>query len=232
MIKVSEQNQFKNEKMTKTFLIILALFSTCTFCGAQENELAKAKKEFKSKAGIKAGYNINKLAGQSADVKFGNKSGFMVGGFFSPSFKGILGFRTELVFTRQGFSYDDDGTKQEVQTDYIYLPQLTTFSIGNFFQLQVGGQIGYLLKSSAEPQNSSGEKEDITEFFNRLDYGAAFGFEVYPFKRLILGSRYNMSFGSVYEQEPPTGIPSPFPFTPQDVKGRNAVLQFFAGFRF
>ncbi|MDQ3683815.1 MAG: PorT family protein [Bacteroidota bacterium] len=218
--------------MNKSIVLILSLFFVCNICFAQENEPQKPKKEFKSKAGLKVGYNINKLAGTSADIKFDNKSGFMVGGFFSPSSKGILGFRTELVFSRQGFSYDDNDTKQEVQTDYIYLPQLTTISISKFFQLQVGGQMGYLLKSSAETQNSSEEKEDVTEHFNRLDYGAAFGFELYPVKGFILGSRYNMSFGSIYEQKPPTGIPSPFPFTPEDVKGRNAVLQFFVGYRF
>jgi hypothetical protein len=197
---------------------------------AQEDDPPKVKKEFSSKGGLKAGYNINKLAGESPNVNFDSKSGFMVGGFFSPSSKSGLGYRTELVFSRQGFSYDDAGTRQDVQTDYIYSPQLTTFTIGNFFQLQAGAQIGYLLKSTLKSEDASSEEEKITEFMNRFDTGAAFGFELYPLRRLIIGSRYNLSFGKLYEQS--MTAPSPFPFDPTKVKGRNAVLQFFAGIRF
>lgn len=153
----------------------------------------------------------------------------MFGAFFSPSNKGGFGYRSELVFSRQGFSYDNNGSRQDVQIDYIYLPQLATFSIGNFFQLQAGGQIGYLLKSSIQSEDATTEEQKITEFMNRLDAGATFGFEIYPLKRLIIGSRYNISFGKLYEQEMTS--PSPFPFDPSKVKGRNAVLQFFAGIR-
>jgi hypothetical protein len=88
----------------------------------------------------------------------------------------------------------------------------------------LGGRTGYLLKSSAASQGSS-SRQDVTDFMS-LDIGAAFGFEIYLVKRLIC---YNMSFGNIYEQQP--SAPFPFPFTPSDVKGRNAVLQFFAGIR-
>jgi len=213
--------------MKKTTTIILSFF-LYNFCIAQDKS-QKTKKAYNRTIGLKAGYNINKLSGQSANIKFENKSGFMVAGFISPSSKGLLGFRSELVYSRQGFSYDDNGTRQDVETDYIYLPQLTTITIAKFLQLQAGGQIGYLLKSSLTPQNSSSQEEEITEFMNRFDYGAAFGFEVYLFKGLILGSRYNISFGEIYEQQ---STLSPFPFNPSDVKGKNEVLQFFAGWRF
>jgi len=205
--------------MRKILLIAILMF--CIY-------YSFAQKEFSSKAGFKVGYNVNRLAGQSVNVNFDNRSGFMIAAYFSPSTKGF-GYRSELIFSRQGFSYDDNGTRQSVQTDYLYLPQLTTFSIGKVFQLQVGGQMGYLLKSSATSQSSS-SNHDVTDFMNRFDVGAALGFEIYPVKRLIIGSRYNMSFGNIYEQEP-SMMPSPFPFMPSDVKGRNAVLQFFAGIR-
>jgi hypothetical protein len=215
--------------MKKIFTAAIILVALNNYAFSQDFDISKEKKEFKSKAGIKAGYNINRLAGETPNVQFNNKSGFMVGGFFSPSNKGGFGYRSELVFSRQGFSFDENGSRQDVQTDYIYLPQLTTFSIGNFLQLQAGGQIGYLLKSSIQSEETNTEEQKITETMNRLDAGAAFGFEIYPFKRLIIGSRYNVSFGRLFEQE--MSRPSPLPFDPSKVKGRNAVLQFFAGVR-
>ncbi|MGI8601113.1 MAG: outer membrane beta-barrel protein [Chitinophagaceae bacterium] len=218
--------------MRKVILLAILFIALSNYCFAQDNEIPRNKKEFSSKAGIKAGYNINKLAGEkSPNVNFDNKSGFMVGGFFSPSSKSGFGYRTELVFSRQGFSYDDGGIRQDVQTDYIYAPQLSTFTIGNFLQLQAGAQIGYLLKSSLKSESASSEEEKVTEFMNRFDTGAAFGFELYPLRRLIIGSRYNLSFGKLYEQSMTAPSPSPFPFDPTKVKGRNAVLQFFAGVR-
>lgn len=208
--------------MKNSSFLLFGLICLCYPCLAQKTS--------STKAGVKAGYNLNKLAGQPVNMNVHSKSGFMVSGFFSPSSKG-LGYRSELVFSRQGFSYDDNGARQDVQTDYIYLPQLTTYSIGSFFQLQAGGQIGYLLKSSAMPHQPSSEKKDVTECMNRLDAGAAFGFEIYPVKHLIIGTRYNISFGNIYEQEP-SAMASPLPFASSDIKGRNAVLQFFAGIRF
>jgi hypothetical protein len=213
----------------KSLIFAAILLVVLNHYGFTQNYETGEKKEFNSKFGLKAGYNINRLAGETPNIEFDNKSGFMVGAFFSSSNKGGLGYRSEIVFSRQGFSYDDNGSRQDVQTDYIYLPQLTTFSIGNFFQLQAGGQVGYLLKSTLQSEDANTEDEKITEFMNRFDAGAAFGFEIYPIKRLIIGSRYNISFGKFFEQE--MTAPSPFPFDPSKVKGRNAVLQFFAGVR-
>jgi hypothetical protein len=75
---------------------------------------------------------------------------------------------------------------------------------------------------------------------NRVDYGAAVGVEVYPFKGLIIGGRYNVSMGNIYKKyetmgsttPTPMPVPYPLPVNPNDFKGRNAVVQFFIGYTF
>ena len=196
--------------------------------------LKKSMDDSRPKFGLKAGYNIAKVKGSTPSFSPDNQNGFMVGAFFSPATKG-LGYRTELVFSRQGFSFDEDGQVQDVTQDYIYLPNFTTFTIAGKVQLQAGAQIGYLL--NAEKKSSSGSESDVMEYMNRFDYGFAGGVEVYPFKGLLVGARYNVSLGSVYKQYEssatnPMPIGYPFPFTPNDIKGKNAVVQFFAGYRF
>jgi hypothetical protein len=196
--------------------------------------LKKSMDDSRPKFGLKAGYNIAKVKGSTPSFSPDNQDGFMVGAFFSPATRG-LGYRTELVFSRQGFAFDESGKVQEVTQDYIYLPNFTTFTIARKVQLQAGAQIGYLLK--AEKKSSSGSESDVMDYMNRLDYGFAGGVEVYPFKGLLVGARYNVSLGSVYKQYESAGtspmpIGYPFPFTPNDVKGKNAVVQFFAGYRF
>lgn len=198
------------------------------------NTVKKELDNYRPKFGLKVGYNIAKVKGTTPSYSPDNENGFMVGAFYSTPSKG-LGYRSELVFSRQGFSFDESGKLQEVTQDYIYMPNFTTFTIARKVQLQAGAQIGYLI--NAEKKSSSGSESEIEDYMNRLDYGFAGGVEIYPFKGLLVGARYNVSMGSVYKQYETAGtnplpIGYPFPFTPNDIKGKNAVVQFFAGYRF
>jgi hypothetical protein len=184
--------------------------------------------------GVKAGYNIAKVKGSTPSFSPRNNNGFLIGVFFSPASRGV-GYRNELIFSRQGFTFDADGNKQEVTQDYLYMPHFSTFTIADRVQFQAGIQFGYLL--NAKKTSSDGTESDIKEYMKRLDYGFAGGVEIYPFKGLLLGARYNISLGNIYEQyetggTTPTPVGYPFPFNPDNVKGKNAVVQFFAGYRF
>jgi hypothetical protein len=197
----------------------------------------KETKKVRPKIGIKAGYNFAKLTGSKPEFKRGNHSGFMVSGFYATPSKG-LGYRTELIFSKQGFSFDHAGKRQAVAQDYLYMPHLTTFTIAKKVQLQAGGQIGYLLNAKTDSDAAQSKEDEMVKYMNRIDYGAAAGVEIYPFKGLIVGARYNVSVGSMYKKytEETTGSPAPMPlplpFNPVDFKGKNAVVQFFIGYQF
>jgi hypothetical protein len=224
-------------------LFLFTLLTTLTYAATAQttmNPEAEMQKqladinEAKPKFGIKAGYNVAKLTGTATNFSPDTRNGFMVSAFYSPGVKSGLGYRTELVFSRQGFGFDENGKKTNVTSDYIYMPHFTTFGIGKLVQLHLGGQLGYLLKSSKETTTGA-KSEDVTSFANRLDYGAAGGIEVYPVKHLIVGGRYNVSFGNAYKRRTATNttpLPNPLPFNPDEVKGKNAVMNFYIGFRF
>src|SRR5215831_322152 len=188
-------------------------------------QMQKIAKEYKPHYGIKTGYNFAKVTGSMSGFNPKSNNGFMVAGFIAPATKGGFGFRSEIVYSRQGFSFDASGKINDVTQDYIYMPQFTTFTIAKKLQLQAGMQIGYLLNSK---QSSSGSSAtDVMNYFNRIDYGAAAGFEIYPVKQMIIGARYNISLGNIYKQTETstTGVPSPLPFDPNEFKGKNAVVQ-------
>ena len=227
--------------MRQAFLLSLIFITHSLLLKAQttnpdneNSELQKALKtvnDMKPKFGIKAGYNVAKFTGSTPGYSPDTKNGFMVAAFYAPASKSGIGYRSEVVFSRQGFGFGENGKTTSVTSDYIYLPQFTTFGITKYVQVQAGGQIGYLLKSSK--QNSTESKsQDISSFANRIDYGAAAGVEVYPFKGVIIGGRYNYSFGNTYKQTSSTTVPFPLPFNPADVKGKNAVINLFIGYRF
>jgi opacity protein-like surface antigen len=211
----------------KKLMVALALAFVLMKAGAQ-NKQANKPEDFKPRFGLKAGYNWSYITGSTQGFNPDDKSGFMVAAFFSPSSKG-LGFRTELVFSRQGYSFDEGGQNTDVLNDYIYLPQLTTYTIGKRVQFQLGAQIGFLLNSKKQ----SGSKDSsITEIMNKFDYGFAGGVEIYPIKNLILGGRYNLGLGKLFKQDYQSPNPYPLPFNPETTNFKNGLFQFFAGWRF
>lgn len=212
--------------MRKLFYGLALVVTSTGIVSAQE----KVSTEYKPKLGLKAGYNWSYVTGEAEGLKKDNKNGFMVGAFYSAPSKG-LGYRSEIVFSRQGYSFDDGGKNTEVQNDYIYLPQLTTFTIAKKLQLQAGAQIGFLLnaKKTQESKDSS-----LTSLMNRIDYGFAAGVEIYPFKGLLIGGRYNLGLGKLYKryEEATTAKPYPLPFNPETTNLKNGLIQLFVGYRF
>ncbi len=186
--------------------------------------------------GFKAGYNFAKVTGAS-EVKAQNTSGFHVGAFYSPGSaqnKG-RGFRTELIYSRQGYDFAKGTTTGTVQLDYILLPQLATFNITRFVQIQAGAQVAFLINASADSSinaGNSGPYSKVSDYYNKIDYGFAGGIEVHPISGLMIGARFNISLANANKEIKP-GIPYP-PFIP-NLEGsnlRNNVLQLFAGWRF
>ena len=91
--------------------------------------------------------------------------------------------------------------------------------------------------NAVKTKDSSGaQKVDIMDLYNKIDYGVAGGVEIYPYKGLILGGRYNLSLGNMYKRQQDAmrqpGMPYPLPFNPDELKGKNAVINFFVGYRF
>jgi hypothetical protein len=207
------------------------LFAVLSFYGITHAQ--KIESEYKTKLGLKGGYNWSYVTGTAEGFKTNNKTGFMVGAFYAPNTKG-RGFRSEIVFSRQGYSFDNGGKNTNVLNDYIYLPQLATFGIGKVLQLQAGAQIGYLLHSKL----SQGSKDSsVTNIMNRFDYGFAGGVEVFPFKGLLVGARYNLGLGKLYKHyedqlSNPNPMPYPLPFDPEKTDFKNGVFQFYLGYRF
>jgi len=203
-------------KIFLTAVIIVPLFSLAQF-------------------GIKAGVNFANVTNAS-EINSGSESGFMAGIFLAPPSTGVMGFRTELIFSRQGYSYKTNTNTGVVNLDYILLPQLMQINITKFFSIQLGAQMAFLINAKADSSTSSGGSSpygEIMDFYNKFDYGFAGGIEIHPFKGLLVGARYNISLGNLYKDpssyemnggQPPSFIPT------VDVK--NNVLQIFAGWIF
>jgi len=220
--------------MKKLFVTMaLILFIIVSYSQDQPKQEDKKKKEQKPVKGIgfKVGLNFANVTNAS-DINASQETGFMVGVFFAPPSKSIISSKTELIFSRQGYNYKSGTNTGDVNLNYLIIPQSMGINITKYVQLEVGFQMAFLLNASVDSSKSSSSGNPygaMMDYYNKFDYGLGAGITVFPIKNLLIGARYNLSFGDMYKQPEP-GEPMP-PFIPK-VDAKNNVVQLFAGLRF
>lgn len=181
--------------------------------------------------GLKAGLNFANVTKVSS-IDNSSQSGFHGGIIIAPPSKGLMGYRTEILFSRQGYNFKTSTNTGNVNLDYILLPQLMTINITKFFQVQVGGQMAFLINATADSSNNTGGSSnaygELMDYYNKFDFGLGGGIEVHPIKGLLVGARLNISLTNLYNIPESGQVPSFIPTV--DVK--NNLFQIFAGWRF
>lgn len=201
--------------MKKLLIVLLALFPV----------------SLRAQIGLKGGMNFANVTKVSSINNSAN-TGFAVGLFLAPRSKGIMGYRSEIDFSRQGYNFDTNTNTGNVNLDYILLPQLTTINITRFFQIQLGAQMAFLINSKATESNStSNSYGSLMSYYNKFDYGVAGGLEIHPFKGLLIGARYNLSLGDLYKNLA-TATPGSVPSFIPDVNVKNNVVNIYVGWHF
>lgn len=183
--------------------------------------------------GIKGGLNFANVT-NAKSINSSSRTGFVVGAFLAPPSKSIISSRTEILFSRQGYDFKNGTNTGSVSLSYIMLPQLMGINITKYVQLQIGAQMAYLLNAKADSTGASSgnpQVDKMMDLYNRFDYGAAGGIEIYPIKNLLIGARMNISFGKLYK-EPADMQPGSQPNFFPSIDAKNNVVQIFLGLRF
>ena len=200
--------------MKKLILLLLMILPCCLF----------------AQIGIKAGLNFANVT-KASSINNSSHSGFNVGIFLAPSSKKIIGSKTELIFSRQGYNYKTNTNTGNVNLDYIMLPQYMCINITKYFQIYLGGQMAFLISAKVDSSNgnSSSTGNGILDLYNKFDYGYGGGVEIHPVSNLLIGARVNISLGDLYQT--PTSTTTQPSFIPKvDVK--NNLFQIYAGWKF
>lgn len=184
----------------------------------------------KAQIGIKGGLNFANVTNASS-INAGSRSGFNVGIFFGGASKGIIGSRTELLFSRQGYDYKTNTTSGTVNLDYIMLPQLMSINITKLLMIQAGIQMAYLVNAKVDSTSNSGSGSNpygaLMDYYNRFDYGVGVGVELHPYKGFLIGAKYNLGLGKLYKEAQSGQMPN---FSSVDAKQN--LVQLFVGWRF
>jgi len=231
----------KNFRKLSSLLLLVACVFLTQKTSAQTMMTGKTGSS-KSGFGFRVGLNYAKVSGGSDSIQYRYKPGLMVAVFLAPASTGLISYRSELLYSKQGFDYTDpSGKTGSVSNDYLMLPQMIALNITRFVQLQAGAFAGYLLhtKDSNQPKESSSTdpSQVALDLMNRFDYGAAAGIEIHPFKGLIVNARYNMGFAKLYKEQSDVAQTDPTSsFNPlakfKNIDTKNAVIQLSVGYRF
>lgn len=189
----------------------------------------------KAQFGLKAGLNFTNVTNISS-VNNQSSSGFNIGIFYATPYNKIIGSKTELVFSRQGYSYETKAITGKVNLDYIMLPSYLCINITRFFQIQVGMQVGYLMNANADSvskngNSSAGDLNAALSYYNRFTYSIGGGIEIHPFKGTLVGARMNVSLNNLYKLPDAGSSETPPSYIP-DINIKANLFQIYAGWRF
>jgi hypothetical protein len=238
IISLPKRLQQSKTAFMKKILLLAAMISLLAIgAKAQDHKDSTAKKAAKKLGiGLKAGLNFSNVSNISS-INGSSQTGFHAGLFFGGGSKSLLGLRTELLFSQQGYGFSAGSTTGSVKLDYITLSPMIAINITRFVQLQAGVQMSYLLNAHADssmPSTGNQTADKIISFYNRLDYGFAGGVEIHPIAGFLFGARYTISMSNLYKQpssSDSTGNPSFIPAS-SSFNFKNNVVQLFVGYRF
>ncbi|MCX6315693.1 MAG: outer membrane beta-barrel protein [Bacteroidetes bacterium] len=177
------------------------------------------------KIGVKAGLNFANVT-STAGFSNSDRTGYMIGGYIAPKAKKLLGFRSEIMLSRQGYNYKTNTNNNTVSLDYLLLPQLITLNIGKKINIHAGPQIAILLNAESDTIRNNG---GLINYFKKFDYAVAGGLEISPLSGFFIGARINVSLQKANEEAPLGGS---WPAEVPRLDVRNNVVQVYAGWRF
>ncbi|MEL7585732.1 MAG: porin family protein [Prolixibacteraceae bacterium] len=168
-----------------------------------------------SYSGIKGGVNLSNLTSSEGDYDDNMKVGFHVGVFNKIAVSDVFAVQPELLYSAKGLKLDyDDSAMAEGESkfnlNYIDLPVKLVLNVSDYFDLQFGPYVSYLISANIDNDaellggiDVDGEEELDRDNFNTLDYGltAGIGFDLHP---LVIGLNYNLGLNPVAKDDEPS----------------------------
>lgn len=161
--------------------------------------------------GAKAGLNFASMTGDDTDGLDGRTS-LHLGLTAEIEMSDTFSIQPELLYSGQGYTADGDVTGK---VDYINIPVMAKFYVGESFNLEAGPQIGFLASAKADVD---GESVDIKDSLKSTDFALNLGAGYKLDSGLNFGLRYSMGLTDV-----PDGDSDGF---------KHSVLQLSVGFNF
>ncbi|MBC3786391.1 porin family protein [Spirosoma utsteinense] len=179
------------KKSMKTLLAAAILATGATFLNTSD-----AVAQNRVRTGIKGGLSASSLFYDSQGVSNKNERiGFHAGVFTQVPVSEFFAIQPELLYINKGASGDYNIVgftgRNTFKLNYVELPVLATFKLGQAVELQAGPYVSYLMNSDLTSNGDFGTGRGAINRgnFNKVDYGIAGGLNVY-FGKAFVGARY------------------------------------------
>ena len=171
------------QKFFITFLLVFALASVSRIALAQDNAM---------RVGIKGGLNVTNLYVDDVDSE-NPRYGFHVGVYTQLFESDVFAIQPEVLYSTKGTRAEDSNGSLDFNLNYLDIPVLAVFKLGDAAEIHVGPYFGYLLSANVNANSDGGlgfETEPNRDNFKSWDYGlaAGIGFNAGPVQ---IGARYN-----------------------------------------
>ena len=160
----------------------------------------------RAKAGIKGGLNVSNFTSGEQISDKNARYGFHAGVFGQLFVNEGFAIQPELNYSTKGnkvtleYGVIDQETKFNLQ--YIDMPVLAVFKLGNAVEIQAGPYWAYLLGANIDTDGDLGDgfKDLSRKNFDNWDYGLAGGIG-FNFGNVQLGARYNYGLNKIANSE-------------------------------
>jgi len=153
------------------------------------------------KFGVKAGANFSNVRGSDVEGNKG-KTGYYAGAFAEYPITEKLAVKPELVYSLQGAKaveeYEGVVTEAKVDLSYITLPVMVKYEFIPGLYAETGPQISYLTSAKAK---SNGYKEDVKDYFKKVDFTWGFGVGYISSFNLGINARYNLGLSKMAAED-------------------------------
>jgi hypothetical protein len=175
--------------------------------------------------GVQAGVNFAKLSGDNVEDADG-RTGINVGLTGEYMFNESIAIFAGALYSQQGLQSEDSGVESKLKLDYINVPVLLKYYVGESgFSIDAGPQIGFLVNSEFEVTGGpfSGTSDANAETID-LSAGGGLSYkflEGTTLEGLAIGARYMIGLSNVFKDNDTFG---------DDLT--NSVLSVNLGYRF
>lgn len=151
------------------------------------------------KGGVKAGLNLatDTQEFDGDKEKSDMKIGFHIGGYLTYDLSDALSIQPELIYNQMGGTDSEDGIDYTLKLDYISVPVMFTYKLGEQFNIQAGPQIGFLASAKIKAEASGDSEEiDVKDGYKGTDFGANLGIGA-TFGKLGVDGRYYFGLSNI-----------------------------------
>lgn len=159
--------------------------------------------------GVKGGLNLSNLRLDDVDSE-NMRVGYHFGAFLNLPISDGFAIQPEVLYSTKGSKaeYHQDlgflgqfDADTKFKLDYIDVPILAVFRVGDAFEIHAGPYIGFLMNSKFEVDGDVELEDDLDkDNFKSMDYGLTGGIAI-NFSAIQVGARYNYGLQKIQDSD-------------------------------